>query len=417
MRRDAFVLTAAIAVASVLCAPPAAAAALRPGDLLVADETAGGSGAIILINPETERQEIVSEGGLFSHPEDLVLTPRGQIYVADLDGTSDGLGGVIRVDPTTGAQTEVANGGFFEDPSGIAREASGHMVVSDRAGETVVRVDLITGEQREVSGGANLVFPDGVMVDPLSGTIWVADPAATTNSMGALIRIDPLTGGQAVVADNPDPPDPIGLTEPSDVAIERSSGELLLIDPDADSEPMGSDAVGSLFRVDPATGETTRITTAGLFDGPSGIAVGNAGAVLVANRSGIPPEFVPAVIGVNPRTGAQHLIAREGELESPADVIMVPERCKGRFATIQGTNRRDVLKGTAFADVIVTYRGRDLVNAGGGDDIVCGGAGSDTLGGAKGRDSLFGQTGNDSLFGGTGKDRLFGGPGGDLRRP
>ena len=414
-------LGALVAMALALAVAPAAhGVTLKPGDILVADDSAlGGNGAILLIDRESGNQTVVSSAGLFSHPVDLALTPLGQLYVAD-QNADGGTGAVIRVDPATGAQTEVSTGGFFQDPTGIAREPSGHMVVVDHA-DVVVRVDLVTGEQQEVSSDMNFDFPTGVTVDPSAGTIWVTDEDATPSFMGGLIRVNPLTGQQTIVADNPDPVDPIGFNDPQSPEIERSTGKILVTDDDANSEEMGSDHRGSLFRVDPLTGQTSRVTTAGFFGNPMGVAVGIGGTIFVTDVAAVPGEFNGGIIAVNPKTGAQEIVALgdnapDNPLYRPNDLLMVPHRCKGRFATILGTRGRDVITGTPYADVIVTYRGRDRVNAKAGDDIVCGGRGADSLGGARGRDNLFGQAGRDKLFGGADKDRLRGGPGVDLTR-
>ena len=179
----------------------------------------------------------------------------------------------------------------------------------------------------------------------------------------------------------------------------------------------GSDERGAIFRVDPLSGETVPVTSAGSLVDPTGVSVGVNGGLLVSDRSALPDEFVAALFSVDPNTGEQELISSEGDLVSPTDLVMVPHRCRGRFATVLGTGGDDDLRGTPYADVFVTYAGRDVVSAGGGNDIICGGGGPDVLGGAKGIDALYGQGGSDKLFGGTGKDRLRGGPGVDLIRP
>jgi Ca2+-binding RTX toxin-like protein len=87
--------------------------------------------------------------------------------------------------------------------------------------------------------------------------------------------------------------------------------------------------------------------------------------------------------------------------------------CKGRRATVAGTNAADKLRGTAGADVIAALGGNDKVSGLAGNDTICGGSGKDTLNGGKGNDKLFGQKDNDTLKGGPGKDKLKGGAGKD----
>jgi uncharacterized repeat protein (TIGR01451 family) len=99
--------------------------------------------------------------------------------------------------------------------------------------------------------------------------------------------------------------------------------------------------------------------------------------------------------------------------------------CRGEVATIVGSRREDVLRGTSGRDVIQTragddavrgLAGRDLICAGTGDDTVRGGAGNDKAFGAGGRDGIGGQSGDDVLKGNAGRDRLKGGRGDDTLR-
>jgi Ca2+-binding RTX toxin-like protein len=87
--------------------------------------------------------------------------------------------------------------------------------------------------------------------------------------------------------------------------------------------------------------------------------------------------------------------------------------CRGRAATIVGTDGNDRIEGTIGGDVIIGLRGDDVIYAKGGGDVVCGGNGSDRLLGNEGRDSLTGGGGVDSERGGPGADRLRSGGGED----
>ncbi|MGI9615632.1 MAG: hypothetical protein ACR2QO_22155 [Acidimicrobiales bacterium] len=89
------------------------------------------------------------------------------------------------------------------------------------------------------------------------------------------------------------------------------------------------------------------------------------------------------------------------------------ETCNGRIATIVGTPKRDVLRGTDGADVIYGGNGNDVIYGLGGDDTICGGNGKDELHGGSGDDYLYGGNGKDVLIGGSGTDVLDGGNGPD----
>jgi hypothetical protein len=87
--------------------------------------------------------------------------------------------------------------------------------------------------------------------------------------------------------------------------------------------------------------------------------------------------------------------------------------CKGKPATIVGTQGNDVRKGTSGKDVIVGLGGNDTLSGLAGKDLICGGAGKDKLKGGPGSDTLLGQAGKDALKGGGAKDICKGGKGND----
>jgi Ca2+-binding RTX toxin-like protein len=98
-----------------------------------------------------------------------------------------------------------------------------------------------------------------------------------------------------------------------------------------------------------------------------------------------------------------------------AGAVAGTPRCFGQRATIVGSARGDVIRGTRGADVIVALGGADVIDGRGGDDRICGGRGNDRIAAGSGSfDVLFGQAGNDELLGGSGLDILLGGPGDDF---
>lgn len=91
-----------------------------------------------------------------------------------------------------------------------------------------------------------------------------------------------------------------------------------------------------------------------------------------------------------------------------------PDSCKGKNATIVGTNTGDVINGTGGRDVIATGKGPDVIHAGGGNDLICAGKGGDLLHGDKGDDKLFaGEDGYNPASEENEPDELWGGPGAD----
>jgi Ca2+-binding RTX toxin-like protein len=87
--------------------------------------------------------------------------------------------------------------------------------------------------------------------------------------------------------------------------------------------------------------------------------------------------------------------------------------CRGKQATMLGTDGADQITGTPGADVIVGLGGADKLSGLAGKDVICGAKGNDTLKGGAGNDQLSGQKGNDKLYGQKGNDRLSGKAGSD----
>ena len=87
--------------------------------------------------------------------------------------------------------------------------------------------------------------------------------------------------------------------------------------------------------------------------------------------------------------------------------------CRGKTATIVGTDAGETIAGTGGKDVVAALGGNDRVKGLGGADLVCAGSGNDRANGAGGKDRLYGEAGKDRLNGGGAKDRLKGGGGKD----
>src|SRR5215203_4157777 len=74
-------------------------------------------------------------------------------------------------------------------------------------------------------------------------------------------------------------------------------GDIIVSDTDT------AGTLGGLIRVDPVTGEQTSLSSGGLFRGPSGVAL--SGGMLFATDSTASPDFMAAVVRVDPASGAQ----------------------------------------------------------------------------------------------------------------
>jgi uncharacterized repeat protein (TIGR01451 family) len=247
-----------------LLVTPFGVALENTGTIVVADANAfGGSGGVIRIDPTTGAQTAVSSGGVFIDPRGIVVEANGQLLVSD-DGGPFTSGGIVRVDPVSGAQTVLSTGGFFVDPTHLALEGSGAtIVVADRIAfggrGGIIRVVLATGTQTVVSSGGNFGCPQGVAVEA-AGTLVSGTDTGCPTTTAQIIRVDPVAGTQTVVSNN------VFLMRPIGLAIEADNN-IIVADLNAGS---GS---GGIIRVDPVTGMQQLLSTGGLLVAPVGITV------------------------------------------------------------------------------------------------------------------------------------------------
>jgi hypothetical protein len=178
---------------------------------------------------------------------------------------------VIRVDPRTGEISTVASGGLLEFPTGIVVEPDGRLLVAnsrDPFSESpppgnVIRIDPVTGTQSVVASGGFFHDVLGITIDA-DGTAVVATglynvSARCLSSAGAIVRVDRTTGDQALVSMGEN------LQVPFDLKID-ANGDIVAIDNCA-----------KLVRIDRDTGAQTLLASGGNFSsaafGPYSIAI------------------------------------------------------------------------------------------------------------------------------------------------
>jgi DNA-binding beta-propeller fold protein YncE len=144
----------------------------------------------------------VATGGNLIDPTGIAVDAAGQLLVADY-GDEGETGSVVRVDPATGAQTVVAIGQLV-DPYAIAIASDGTTVVSELgyaklSEPALLRLDPDNGILTFISTAGQLQDPFGVAFDAAGNLIVAdADPAG-----GKILRVDPLTGQQTVLFEDP----------------------------------------------------------------------------------------------------------------------------------------------------------------------------------------------------------------------
>jgi len=250
----------------------------------------------------------------------VTLSP-GDILVVDANAFG-GTGGVIKVNPSTGGQTPVAcnlnvttgclivgTPGFLSEPVGIVIESSGNIVVTDRI-SGVIRINPATGAQSLLASGTPLIDPFGLAVAP-SGLLYITDTGCTTHNCttstgnAKVYSVNPLTGTVTLVSSGQ------LLGSPFGIEVE-SSGTLVVTDATSSSVPFNG--AGGIIRVNPALPPTTNQTVvsighAGTDGCPFGVTVDpTTGEIYnsIFDSTVFPPYGCSpgAIYGANPVTGA-----------------------------------------------------------------------------------------------------------------
>ena len=315
---------------------------------------------------------------------------------------------ILRSEPATGATVEISRNGpqgtLFHQPFDLALEADGDLVIADmgvsnQRDGAVIRVDPLTGRQSTVSSGGNFYDPAGIAVGR-GGVLYVLDNLAGPNS-GAVIRVDPVTGAQQPISSNLSSPGLFDL--PFGIAVDPRDGNVIVVNRRlAGALPLDCLlGIGSVFKVNVATGFKTSIATGGRLAYPLGLAVAGD-SIIVANecggigadglvrlRTGLPQEPVttnngadvlhtpervavdPAgdllvsdyaigadgdggIVKVNPSTGAQSVLTTDSLFNHPLGIAVVANRpptaalaiaptmvAAGRRVTLDASGSRD----------------------------------------------------------------------------
>lgn len=235
---------------------------------------------------------------------------------------------VLRTEPASGSLVEISRNGpqgtLFQRPYDLAVESGGSLIVADLgtpctfedeetpcpADGRLIRVDPLTGNQSLVASGDQLVDPAGVAVGP-AGQLWVADNLDPDGS-GRIIRVDPSTGGQTTVAED-------GLLDlPFGIALERDGNLVVTNRMEPGRIPSVCTPAGTVVRVDPETGAQDEVANADHIAWPLGLAVAADGGLVVANEC----AGGAGLVRVDPLAGSQSDITGNGD----QDVLVTPER-------------------------------------------------------------------------------------------
>jgi hypothetical protein len=304
------------------------------GDIVVADANAGSdiglnwkssSGALILVDPTTGAQTIISQGGLLQETVGVVVEDNGNLVATDR------ITGVIRVNPANGAQTVLlAADPLANDFFGIVKNANGDFIVTDtgwdpsspyqdRAGLNrpgrVLLIDKTGKVQSVLAQGPPIAHPFGVALDPVDKSIVLSDMSAFSNQ-GAIFRL-PAGGGNPTVIWGPDGSGPdvvvqtAGVNCPMGITVEDSRNILTTFFNLGDSTygcAQISNGGGAIFRVNLGTHTQDDFATPNKNDTPQNDEtyswlVWPFGVVTEANRNVLfMDEWYGGIYRVDPQT-------------------------------------------------------------------------------------------------------------------
>jgi sugar lactone lactonase YvrE len=351
-----------------LVASPAAA---KKGDLYVGNED-----GIVKVDPKTGAASLVAPFTDLEPAEahHLDFGRDGRLYVSDEDNVA-----IYRVNVKTGDATLFSDDSDFASPFGLAVAPDGQIVVADYAadaGDGILFGLSPAGALSTISAGGVIDDVDAVGV-ALDGDVYLAP-----GNPARLFRVDRSNGGQAEVTDLIQSPGyPEGIANAPD-------GGLFI---------GGAEGIQRVSR----TGDASLVAEGEEFDYIYDIELGLNGDLFAVDNS------AEALLRIKPKSGSVSTLSSDADLEgNPIGIAVEPPKCKGKTATIVGTQKKDKkVLGGPFNDVIHTLGGNDKVDGKGGKDLICGGGGKDKLKGGGGKDKLFGQGGKDKLDGGPGKDK------------
>jgi len=345
------------------------ALALEPGGTaLVADEGAGKipKSALFRVDLGSGERTVLtdfedaSQGPAAGPPGGVVMEASGTILVVDRGGGTEFRGALLRVDPVSGQRTPVsdfgdaAQGMLGRSPTGLAVEPDGKVLVIDPPDARIIMVAIDPGD----------------------------DP-------NKLFRVDPNTGSRALVSDFGDASQGIRAEHPQGVALEPNGSILVidpgLQDPSLQHPGLQDPSIGALFRIDPVSGRRTLLSDFGdsaqgpTSQDPVAVAVLRGGDPPPQDPPGTPPGVPPQDPPVVPSCFGRipTIVGDEGNnvlIGSPGpDVIWGG----GGADLIDGKGGDDRICGGPGRDVLKGGKGRDRLDGGTGFDVVLGGTGRD----------------------------------------
>ena len=315
-------------------------APIPAGTILVPDSVSQptGVGAIIGVDPDTGAETLITSGHYLQTPQSVREASDGTLLI--IDNTAFGSGALIRYDPnhaTGDGQSVVSVGQIFQAPAALEL-VNGLIIVADPGGAGSYGTLLTINPQAPPTNNQTILTQGGSLAGPSALTpgsgnsIYVGD---VTTGGGSVIQVDLTTLGQTVITQGNN------LTTPADVAVD-ANGNIIVTDTGDTS--MTENGAGVVVSVDPATGDQTALASGGYLNySPNGHVLTPDGRLFVSTL-GFSDMGVPArILSIDLSTGDQAVVAEGGSLGYP-----------GALAVYQSTNapvvRQDAgLKAVAVA--------------------------------------------------------------------
>jgi len=245
---------------------PSDMAFLPDGNIVVSDEGfTGFVPKVVEVNPNTGARTLISGGGrgsgpALATPESVAVEASGDILVANEGAGTTGATQLLRIDPATGDRVVLSANGTGTGPaltgSSVGLE-NGVIYLMDQNG-TIMSVDPVSGDRTLVSGparggGPAFAFPVSMASDSPDSVV-VLDmeqrPSGPGFGLGALIRVDLTSGDRTVLSVDGTPKGSPVFDTPIDVRYDACEKAFYVL-----QTGFGSPAEpGRVMKVDATTG-------------------------------------------------------------------------------------------------------------------------------------------------------------------
>lgn len=265
---------------------------LKAGDIVVTQQS---SGRISVMNPLTGAVTTAMSNGSLTGLCQVVLDSQNRAVAATRNTY-----GILRFDFVSGDARSIASAPFVQDSISLAFDLAGNLLVGSRD-DWLTRVDLTTGIQEHLSKFSSSTVIQDIQVGT-DGTIYVLDYGVFGSGGGRVVKVDPLSGAQQVLAQGGH------IDQGSDMVI-APDGNLIVLS--------STDRASKIVSVDRTTGLQQFLKS---LDDTGFVALDGDGTLLFAGFYG------RNVARINLTTGSVTILGSIGGVGNPTGIaVVVPE--------------------------------------------------------------------------------------------